>query len=169
MKDSRKISIDEAYERRGELGVSKERFEEKVAKKTDDLFTDLRCLPFSWVDQPDGSKKLMSRLPNGKVVFLDKSEDPSKVRVGVSYICAVYEREKVAFAKIICEEYIPKINILPSKMVSSVWRDGKGRVRRKMHGPFPTFEERLIDAIKMFDSIGTPEVLLVFVGNKKNV
>ena len=167
MKNSKKITIDEAYERKGELGISRERFEEKVMKKTDELFTDLRCLPFSWVEQPDGSKKLMSRLPNGKIVFLDKSEDPTKVRTDISYICAVYEREKVAFAKIICEEYIPRINILTNRMVSTVWRDEKGRARRKMHGPFPTFEERIIDAIKTFEDLGFSEALITFLKNRR--
>lgn len=167
MKDSKKLTIDEAFERKGKLGLSRERFEEKVLEKQNDLFTDLRCLPFSWVDQPDGSKKLMSRLPNGKIVFLDKSDDPSKVRTDISYICAVYERDKVAFAKIICEEYIPKINVLPNRMVSTVWRDEKGRARKKMHGPFPSYEERILDAIKMFENLGFPEALIVFLKNRR--
>ena len=72
--DSKKLTIEDAILRRGDFSKTDEEFKQYVEEKKDERFKDIRSLIFSWVPQEDGSKKLMSRLPNGKFVFLDKYE-----------------------------------------------------------------------------------------------
>ena len=133
--ETKKITIDEAKDKKGKLGISDNEFEKIVGDKQDELFTDLRSLIFSWKEQEDTTQKLMSRLPNGKIVFLDRSDDPDTIKTDTPYICAVYEREREAFAKIICEEYKPKVYVLPSHMVRIVYKTDKGKTMIKMPGP----------------------------------
>lgn len=161
-----KMSVDEAKQRKGQLGVSESEFEKLIESKQDELFTDLRSLIFQWKEQSDGEKKLMSRLPNGKIVFLDRSDSPEETNTDTPYICAVYEREREAFAKIICEEYRPKIYVLPSHSLTLVYRDQKGKTRHEMPGPqFQSYEEKLVYAIKKCESLGFPEINILFRGN----
>jgi len=161
-----KMSIDEAKKRKGKLGMSDEEFEKIVAEKQDEQFKYLRSLVFSWQEQEDGPPKFLSRLPNGKICFLDWSDDPNKVKENVPYICAVYERETDAFAKIICEEYQPKIVVFPSKMVNMIWKDEKGNTRHRMVGPYDSFEERIVDAVKSFMKLGVSEAQIQFIENQ---
>jgi hypothetical protein len=162
-----KMNVDEANERKGKLGMSSDDFEELIRSKQDDLFTDLRSLIFQWKVQPNGEKKLMSRIPNGKVVFLDRSDNPEEIKTDTPYICAVYEREKEAFAKIVCEEYKPKIYVLPSHLVTIVYRDNN-KTKREMPGPqYKNYEERILYCIKKCESLGFPEVNIEFKGNRK--
>ena len=164
-KDAKKMSVDDAKDRKGKLGMKDDEFETIIKEKQDEFFTDLRSLIFSWKEQPDGSKKIMSRLPNGKIVFLDRSDSPEEIKIDTPYICAVYEREREAFAKVICEEYEPKIYVLSSDAVSMVWKDEKGDTRRKMPGGYNSFEERMMYAVKFFRTKGFPEVKIVFREN----
>jgi hypothetical protein len=162
-----KMNIDEAKERKGKLGMSGDDFEKVIRSKQDDLFTDLRSLIFQWKVQPDNEKKLMSRLPNGKVVFLDRYDNPEDMKTDTPYICAVYERESEAFAKVVCEEYKPKINVLPSHIVTIVYKD-KNKTKRIMPGPeYKNYEERIIYCIKKCEKLGFPEVSVEFKGNRK--
>ena len=95
---------------------------------------------FGWKIQPNGSKKLMSKLPCGKALFPDKSEDVDSIEPSIPYVCLVYEPEenpdgtqaKQAYAKIICEEYIPIIYVPKSRIPVMVWVDKNGRKRNKV-------------------------------------
>lgn len=168
VQDASKMSVDEAKDKKGKLGMSEDEFEKRIEEKQDDLFTDLRSLIFQWKEQDDEEKKIMSRLPNGKVVFLDRSDDPEDVKTDTPYICAVYEREREAFAKIVCEEYRPKIYVLPSHLVRVVYRDQKGNTKKEMPGPqYKNYEERIVYCIKKCESLGFPEVTIVFRGNRR--
>lgn len=163
-----KMDIDEAKDRKGKLGMSNDEFDQIVKDKQDELFSDLRSLIFEWRDQDDvKEKKMMSRLPNGKVVFLDRSDDPNKMKTGTPYICAVFEREREAFAKIICEEYKPKIYVLPSHLVNIVYRDESNKTRQIMPGPqYTSYGERMMYCIKKCEDLGFTEVNIVFRGNQ---
>lgn len=162
--DGRKMDVDDAKNRRGKFMSDKE-FDKLISSKCNELFGDIRTLKFSWKEQDNGKKKLMSRLPNGKVVFVDHNEELDSVIPGVPYICSVYERDSEAFAKIICEEYEPKIYILPNRLVHEVWRDEKGTIRRKApHGN--SYEERAVSALKEMENRGFPSVRIVFRGNE---
>ena len=164
MKDESKLTIDEAVARRGSFVKSPEKFIEEVKKKQDELFKDLRCLVFSWVPQEDGSKKLMGRLPNGKVVFVDRREQ-FEVKPGRSYICLVYEREREAFARIICEEDVPVIWVLPSKLVTMRYKDESGKFNVVMpHAN--SYKERILLALDRLEKLGVPEVKIVFRENE---
>ena len=68
------LTIDEAKKRAGLSQESSDNFEKEVMEKQDALFKDIMSVVFGWKIQPDGSKKLVSRLPNGKILFLDRSE-----------------------------------------------------------------------------------------------
>ena len=139
------MSIDEAIQRKRVVGPAAEEFKALVAGKQDNLFKDIMCVVFGWKVQPDGSKKLVAKLPNGKIIFPDRSEQ-GEVEPGVPYICLVYEREREAFAKVCSEEYQPKIYVMPSKMVSMVWRDPSGKISNKM-AIGNTHEERIVAAL----------------------
>jgi len=168
MKKATRMDIDEAKQRKGELGLSEDSFEKKVNDKQDELFTDLRSLIFQWKEQEEGDKKMMSRLPNGKVVFLDRSDNPEEIKTDTPYICAVYEREREAFAKIICEEYKPKIYVLPSHAVRVVYKDKNKDTQIEMPGPqYNNYGERMMYCIKKCESFGFPEVTIVFRGNRR--
>ena len=70
--NSRLMTIDEAKKKRGKF-VSDEEFEKMVEERSKELYGDLRTLEFSWKKQEDSETgkvemKLMSRLPNGKLV-----------------------------------------------------------------------------------------------------
>lgn len=161
------MNIEEAKERKGKLGMSDEDFEKIVEDKQDDLFTDLRSLIFQWKEQENGEKKMMSRLPNGKVVFLDRSDSPEEIDTDTPYICAVYEREREAFAKIVCEEYRPKIYVLPSHLVRLVYKDHKNDTKIEMPGPqYKSYAEKMMYCIKKCESLGFPEASIVFRGNR---
>ena len=168
--NSRLMTIDEAKKKRGKF-VSDEEFEKMVEERSKELYGYLRTLEFSWKKQEDSETgkvemKLMSRLPNGKLVFLDKYEDIDSVLPGVPYICTVYEIENVAFAKIVCEEYEPKIFILPNRLVHEVWRDKKGHVRRRApHGN--SYAERIVASIKAMEERGFPSIRIIFKGNER--
>jgi len=109
--------------------------------------------------------KLMSMLPNGKVVFIDRSQNIEEIIPEDPYICMVYEREREAFAKVLFPEYQPKIYIPPSRIPAMVWRDEKGNVRRKVPHE-NSYEERLIKAIKEMEGMGFESIKIVF---RKNI
>ena len=175
-KTSKKISIDKADELKGELGTSKEKLVERIYLKGDERFSDLwSCIIFSWKEQPGGKKKIMSRLPNGKILFLDWSENEDEIKIDSPYICVVYEPEtnpdgtlaRQAYARIICEEYMPKITVHKDGVVHMIWKDQKGNTRHTMPGiKYNSFGERLTDAVKQMENKGFEEVRLVFLKNK---
>jgi len=163
---SKIMSIDEAKEKKGVKGNDAREFEEDVINKQDNLFTDIMSVVFGWKEQPDGSKKLTSKLPNGKIIFPDRTEQIEKVEAGVPYICLVYEREREAFAKVCAEEYRPKIFVTASDVVTMVWRDKKGEVRRKVPVGNTT-DERIILAVKEMKKLGFPSISLIFRSNQR--
>jgi len=169
MTKTNKMDIDTARDKKGKLGMSDDEFDELVGDKQNELFSDLRSLMFQWKkqDKTDKEKKFMSRLPNGKVVFLDRSDDPEDLKTDTPYICAVYEREREAFAKVICEEYKPTIYVLPSHLVSIVYRDDKNKTRRIMPGPqYKSYGDRMMFCINRCEELGFNEVNIVFRGNR---
>jgi len=168
MRDSKKLTLEEALQRRGQYPMNPEKFVEEVQKKQDEYFKDLRSLVFGWKPQPDGSKKLMSRLPNGKVVFVDRREDINQVKPGRPYICLVYEREREAFARIICEEEVPVIWVLPNRLVTMRFVDKDGKFKIIMpHGN--SFAERMMAAINRLEEKGFPEVKIIFRENERRL
>jgi len=178
---SKILSIDEAKERKGVVGDSAKEFEEQVINKQDSQFKDIMSVVFGWKIQPDGSRKLVSKLPNGKILFPDRSEQLETIEPGIPYICLVYERKdetnpktgevlnpgREAFAKICAEEYHPKIYVPSSKMPTMVWRDREsGKIRRKV--PVAnSYELRMITAIKEMEKLGFPSVRIIFRENQQ--
>ena len=144
------------------LGMSEQEFKEKVVEKSGDRFDQIFRLVFGYVEQPDGTQKLMSRLPNNKLVFVDKSEKIEDVKPGQPYLCLVYEREREAFAKILSEEYEPRIFIQPNGLVTLVWRKDNGDVERRIMVE-NSYPERLVAALKYCDEVlKTPDVRITF-------
>lgn len=168
--ESKQLTIDEAKRLKRISGEKGKEFEDKVLSKQDGQFKDLYVIVFGWKEQGEGRpKKLMSKLPSGKLIFPDKTENLSLITPGIPYICLVYDRKvdeegkpgREAFAKIICEEYTPKIYIPSSHLPHMVWRDKNGKLRNK--APFGnSFEERIISAIKEMEKMGFPSVKVVF-------
>jgi len=109
-----------------------------------------------------------------KNCFPDKTEKLDQIEAGLPYICLVYDRKvdeegkpgREAFAKIICEEYQPKIYIPSSRLPLMSWRDKSGQLRNK--APFGnSFEERIVSAIKEMEKMGFPSVKLIYRINEK--
>jgi len=160
------LSIDDAKKLKGVTGDRAKEFENEITSKQDLLFKDIYCVTFGWKKQDDGSKKLVSKMPNGKILFPDRSEEMQEIDPGTPYICLVYEREREAFAKVICEEYQPKIFVPSSKIPHMVYRDEKGKMRRKApHGN--SYEERIVSAIKEMEQLGFPSIKVVFRKNQR--
>jgi len=159
------MSIDDAIKKKRVAGESAESLKEDIASKQDTLFKDIMSVVFGWKIQEDGGKKLVSKLPNGKIIFPDRSEQQEKIEPGTPYICLVYERDREAFAKICSEEYQPKIFIPSSRVLTMVWRDENGNIKKKMPKE-NTYEERLVSAIKEFEEMKVPSVRVIFRKNQ---
>jgi len=160
------LSIDDVKNLTGLQGERAKKLEEEIISKQDQLFKDVYCVTFGWKLQEDKSKKLVSKMPNGKILFPDRTEDTREIEQSTPYICLVYEREREAFAKIICEEHQPKIYIPSSRIPHMVWRDDKGVIRRK--APFGnTFEERIVAAIKEMEDLGFPSIKIIYRKNQR--
>lgn len=163
--DSKKLSVEDALLRRGDFSKTEEDFLNLIKEKQDERFTDIRSLVFGWRDQPDGSKKLMSRLPNGKVVFVDRREQ-FEVKPGRSYLCLVYEREREAFARILCEEQEPVIWVLQNRLVTLRYVEDNGQLKIVMpHGN--TYQERILAALDRLEKLGFPEIKVIFRENER--
>lgn len=163
-----KMDADEAIKRKGR-STSDDELLNRIESSQDERFKDIRSLRFGWVEQPDKDggpkKKLMTMLPNGKACFLDRSQEIDDIVPEDPYICLVYERESVAFAKILFPEYQPKIYIPPSRIPAMVWRDSSGKLHRKLpHGK--SYEERIVKAIKEMETKGFESVKIVY---RKNI
>lgn len=165
-----KMDADEAIKRKGKFAISDDELLKQIETSQDERFKDIYSLRFGWKKQPtdddtEPEEKLMSMLPNGKVVFVDRSQEEEGVIPEDPYICLVYERPREAFAKILFPEYQPKIHIPPSRIPAMVWRDKKGKVHRKLpHGN--SYEERLISAIKEMEMLGFESIKIIY---KKNI
>jgi hypothetical protein len=172
--ESKVLTIDEAKNRKGVTGKSAESFEKEIIEMQDKYpqFKDIMSVVFGWKRQPDGDRKLVSKHTSGKIMFPDKSEDIKEIEPGNAYLCLVYEPElnakgepaRETFAKIICEEYQPKIFVLSSRVVTYAYRDGKGKMKRgAAFGN--SFEERLLDIIKRYEKLGFPSAKIVYRKN----
>lgn len=87
-------------------------------------FTENHTLMF----RQDG-KAYVSRLPNGKVCLRDKNEKLEPLE-GIEYECNVKELPNVAFARIICEIYLPRIIMKEDELIL-VMKDDKGDIKRE--------------------------------------
>jgi len=162
---SKVLTIDEAKKVKKVSGDRAKKFEEEVIEKQDSLFKDIMVVTFGWKIQEEGTRKLVSKLPNGKIIFPDRSETLEEIEPGTPYICLVFEREREAFAKIICEEYQPKIYIPSSRIPQMVWREESGKIRHKApHAS--TYEERIVSAIKEMEKKGFPSIKIIFRENQ---
>ena len=176
--DAIPLTVDEA-KKKLKLGGDKARaFEEKVIEKQDGQFTKIMSIIFGWKIQKDGGKKLVSKLSSGKICFPDKSEDLDAIEPGMPYICLVYDRQQEkdaegniivkgseAFAKIICEEYQPKIFVPQNKLPVMVWTERSGKVRNKVPVA-DSYSERMMILINMAEKLGFPSIKMVYRMNQ---
>ena len=178
LSDAKPLTIDEAKRRLKLSGDKADAFEKRVLERQDGQFTKIMSIIFGWKLQNDGSQKLVSKMPSGKILFVDKSENLDEVEAGMPYICLVYDRPneyndkgelvkegREAFAKIICKEYEPKIFIQENKLSVMVWTDDSGNVRNKI--PVAnSHPERLMELINLAEKYGWPSLKIVFRGNQ---
>jgi len=163
--ESKVLTIEDAKELKMVQGERAKEFEGEILEKQDSLFKDIMCITFGWKVQDDGSKKLVSKLPNGKIIFPDRSEVIEEMEPGTPYICLVYEREREAFAKIICEEYQPKIYVPSSRVPTMVWKEKNGNIKHKI--PMgDTYEVRIVSAVKEMEQLGFPSIKIIFRTNQ---
>ena len=102
-----------------------DKFKKKVDEIRDDMFDDIKEIIFT----KNKENKFIGRLPNGKFVLLNKSEDESSIQEGMPYICALRHFEKVAFAKIISSVFIPRIIFSRSKGIILVYKKKRSVVQ----------------------------------------
>ena len=85
------------------------------AEPNKDLFGKKEILTFF----KNSKDVIMSRLINGKYVFLNKGEKKENLTLGMPYICAIKELDNVAFAKIISSVFIPRILLLRDEEIKT--------------------------------------------------
>lgn len=160
------LTMDEAKNAKRVTGKAADDFEKDILEKQDIFFKDIMCVTFGWKMQENGDRKLVSKLPNGKIIFPDRSEEEKDIEPGIPYICLVFERPREAFAKICAEEYQPKIYVTSSRIPSMVWRDHSGQMIRKMpHGN--SYEVRILSAVKQMEELGFPSIRIIFRKNQR--
>jgi len=163
--ESKILTVDEVKKLLRLSGEKAKELENSILEKQDGLFKDIMIVTFGWRLQEDGTRKLVSRLPNGKFLFPDRSENIQDIEPGIPYVCLVYEREREGFAKIISEEYQPKIYVPTHRVPVMVWRDENGRIHRK--APLgKSYEMRIIAAIKEMEDMGFQSVRVIFRKNQ---
>jgi len=179
--DAKPLTIDEAKQRLKIGGEKGRAFESKVLERQDGQFTKIVSVIFGWKLQKDGSQKLVSRMSSGKILFPDKSENLDEIEPGIPYICLVYDRPneydeagnlikegREAFAKLICQEYEPKIFVPQNKLPVMVWTEENGNVRNKV--PVQnSYAERMMELINMAEKKGWSSLKIVFRANQKNI
>jgi len=146
--DAKEISVDEALQNRP-LESTETSFMRKITENMDERYNKLRTLIFVWDEE---QKKFKTRIPNGKITFIDKSVDISTVKSGTPYICAIYEREREAFARIIGEQYKPRLVINAAGAVLAAVRVGNEAVRFPCMGQ--TLNERIIFGFNKMKELG---------------
>lgn len=173
IKKVKKVSEKEAVDKKTGL-ASKEQVKKTISQKRNQYYDTLWTgIVFEYKEQNEGGKKLIAKMPSGKYIMLDKGEDSDLVKAGIPYVCLLYEptNEKtgkemsVAFAKVVCEESIPKILIHPEGSVYMIYKDDKGNFKKKMIAN-KTFNFRIIEAIKEFEKLGFEEARIVYMANK---
>jgi hypothetical protein len=190
-----KDSIDKIKESR-KVPMSEEEFERIAIEKYEEpTFTDHHILVFTKRLQNDGTYKVLTTLGNNKICFPDQTEDVNSIELGKYYHCWVHEPKsteekpnlgRVAFARIICEVYIPKVFISENWIYTMVWRDNKGNTRRDPETVEQRVEmlkltetekkieirpehKRLLLALLRLKETGTPSVEIVFQENRKKL
>ena len=103
-------------------------YQKKVAEIKDDMFNDIKEIIF--MKNKEG--KLLGRLSNGKFVLLNKSEDPNNIIVGLPYVCALRHFEKVAFAKIITQVFLPRVIFSKLGIILMCKDEKEGSTREKI-------------------------------------
>jgi len=172
---SKVLTIDDAKKRMKYIGDRAKEFEESIEEKQNQQFSDIMCVVFGYKLQDDGTKKLISKLPNGKILFPDKSTELKEIEPGTPYLCLVYEPEfnskgepaREAFAKLICEEYQPRIYVPSSRIPQMVWRESNGKTRHK--APFGnSYTERMMAALNEYENnLKVSAVKIVFRKNQR--
>ena len=72
---SEPLSIDEAVRKKRAVGDVAKSLEKQIIdmQESNPQFKDIMSVVFGWKRQDDGSKKLVSKHPSGKILFPDKS------------------------------------------------------------------------------------------------
>lgn len=157
----RKISDKEAMDKKSGL-ESKKQVKDTIKDKKNQYFNTLWSgIVFESKEQKEGGKKLIAELPSGKYCFLDKGENEDKVKSGIPYVCLIYEpvdddtgkELSAAFAKVVCEESIPKIIIHSEGSVYLIYKDNKDRFNKKMIAN-KSFGYRIVEAIRELENLG---------------
>lgn len=180
--NAKPITVDEAKKKLKIGGEKGRNFESKVLERQDGQFTKLMSMVFGWKLQKDGSKKLVSRMPSGKIAFPDKSENLDEIEQGMPYICLVYDRPneydeegnlikegREAFAKIICAENEPKIFVPQNDLPVLVWTKENGDVEHKL-AHANSFAERMMFLINMArNERKFPSIKIIFRENQRGI
>jgi len=166
-----KLNADDAIKRKELASISNEELAKKIEISQDERFKDIYSLRFGWKVQQasDGvtqEKKLISMMPSGKIVFLDRSQKEEDVIPEDPYICLIFETPKVAFAKVLFPEYQPKIYVPPSRLPVLVWRDAEGRTQRE-RAEGDSYETRLVNAVKRMEVLGIESFKIIFRKNQR--
>lgn len=172
MTSIKKLEADEAIALRGDYNRSPEDTLKEIAKiqSQDDKFSELYTIVFGKKEQinkdtNETKYKIMSSLPDGRVVFVDRSQSEKDINLEEPYVCLVFKRDKEAFAKILFPQYQPHIYVPASRIPAMVWRDKSGKTQTK-NPDGSSYEERMMSAITEMESMGFEHVKVVF---RKNI
>ena len=167
-----KLTVDEVIRRKGgDTITNHDEVLKQIDKLQDDRFTEFYSLRFGWKEQKsedgkDPVKKLIAALPNGKICFLDRSQEEKDVISEDPYLCLVFDRPgSVAFAKILFPETQPRVYIPATRIPVMVWKDTKNITQRK-RPEGDSYEERIANAVKGMELLGFESFKVIF---RKNV
>jgi hypothetical protein len=173
IKKVKKIDKKELANKKTLLETDKD-VESTIDKKKNQYYDTLWSgIVFEKKEQKEGGFKLLAKLPSGKFIFLDKGENKNQIKIDVPYICLIYEpvnsktgkEMSVAFAKVVCEESIPKILVHPEGAVYLIYKNNKGEFKKEMIAS-KTYAFRITEAVKKMESLGFEDVRIIFMKNK---
>jgi hypothetical protein len=165
-----KLNVDEVIKRKGDVGSNTDDILKQIDKVQDDRFTDFYSLRFGWKEQKNDNnddivKKLISALPNGKICFLDRSQEEKDIIPEDPYLCLVYDRPgSVAFAKILFPETQPRIYIPATRTPVVVFKNKDG-ITERYPAKGETYEARIVDAINKMEISGFDTFKVIFRRN----
>jgi len=167
-----KLSVDEVIRRKGgDVVTDHNEVLKQIEKVQDDRFTDFYSLRFGWKEQKmeegkEPVKKLIAALPNGKICFLDRSQEEKDVIPEDPYLCLVFDRPgSVAFAKVLFPEAQPRIYIPATRIPVVIYKNDKN-ITERWRSNADTYEGRIVDCINKMEFLGFESFKIIF---RKNV
>lgn len=164
--DAKETNVDEiTKENKHPIWTSKQEFEKLVADNMDEKFTQIRTIVF--VKDRRNPNHVIGWLPKGKIVFPHKNADIKNLKPGIPYICLIYEKDRYAYAKVLGEQYEPRVIVTDTGVVILIIRIGDKTQQIICKGKNDA--EKLAFAYKKIAELGEPSFKVIIRKNRPRV